>query len=90
MNAIELNHLHLVQFSTGRPHPLAACPIIPVDEYALDFHRVSVMIEIVGPLLLLLLTRPFAEDAPDKLFLFDWMRGELLVVSNVLQSLFLW
>ena len=87
MNATELNHLHLIQFSTGEPHPLATCPIIPVDEYPLDFHRVSVMIEIVGPLLLLLLTRHQADTTPDKLFLFDWMRGELLIVSETI-SLF--
>lgn len=41
------------------------------------------MIEIVGQYLLLLLTRPFSELGGDDLYLFDWMTGELLDVSEL-------
>ncbi|EPQ57661.1 hypothetical protein GLOTRDRAFT_74568 [Gloeophyllum trabeum ATCC 11539] len=67
----------ILQFSTGKPHPLAAQPVIPVVEATTLFGHISVGIEIVGDLLVLLLTFPFALDAEDRLYVFDWKTGDV-------------
>lgn len=72
--------LELKQFSTGKDHPCASHPIIDISGEITLWAAISVMIEICGPLLLLLLTEPLQSQVNDRLFLFDWMTGELLVV----------
>ncbi|KAL5520572.1 hypothetical protein ACEPAG_9796 [Sanghuangporus baumii] len=75
--------LSLRELSTGAPHPLAKNPDIvvdPVENNQLLQGKLSIMLEIVGPRLLLLLTwhrtlQRIRQHDEDKLLLFNWWEG---------------
>ncbi|TDL27091.1 hypothetical protein BD410DRAFT_783271 [Rickenella mellea] len=70
--------LLLRNFSTGKNHASAAQPDIFVNEYhGMQSPRFSIMIEIVGTYLLLLVTIPSHISSMDTLFLYNWMTGGL-------------
>ena len=80
--------LCLRELSTGEPHPLARNPDIVIDPVSGDHGKLSIMLEIVGPRLLLLLTWNRGlrflrdpEDEQDKLLLFNWWEGTMVTVS---------
>ena len=82
--------LSLRELSTGAPHPLARNPDIvvdPVEDHQLLQGKLSIMLEIVGPRLLLLLTwhrslQRVRQREQDKLFLFNWWEGTKVVVRS--------
>ncbi|KAI0063793.1 hypothetical protein BV25DRAFT_1801445 [Artomyces pyxidatus] len=65
--------LRLFSFSTGKPHPLAGQHVIPIASRLWAGGGCSVLIEIVGDHLALLLT--FNADRTDMLVLVDWKHG---------------
>ncbi|EJD05129.1 uncharacterized protein FOMMEDRAFT_145732 [Fomitiporia mediterranea MF3/22] len=75
------------ELSTGAPHPLAKHPDIFVDPVHGHEGKLSIMMEIVGPRLLLLLTwsrtvnRRFAQPQ-DKLLLFNWWEGRKVAAET--------
>jgi hypothetical protein len=72
--------LHLLRFSTGTPHPRAARPVLVLGRTAPGYH--SVMIEAVGrALVLLILYPPNGARLQDEVRVYDWMSGDLLLVS---------
>jgi len=72
--------IHLLQFSTGKPHPLAKSPVIRVSESPWPFP--SLGMEIVGNHLALILTHHTIRSQPDDSFyIFDWKAGTLNMVS---------
>lgn len=78
--------LSLRELSTGAPHPLARNPDIVVDPINGNQGKLSIMMEIVGPRLLLFLTwyrgqlRPGQQEEQDKLLLFNWWEGTKIAV----------
>lgn len=77
--------LHLVQFSTGKPHPLAEKATIEIfssnfPSYIPPWTRFSVMIEIVGPRLVVLVSwktsfREIEGRDSDHFFVINWWTG---------------
>ncbi|KAF8054232.1 hypothetical protein FPV67DRAFT_1132241 [Lyophyllum atratum] len=67
----------LLEFSTGKPHPLARIPVLSVVET--HWPRPAIGIEIVGDHLALVLTYYVNhEHAPrDRFYIFDWKTGTL-------------
>ena len=75
--------IRLLSFSTGRPHPLAEQPIIFITKTSLHFGHCSVVIEIVGDFIALLISFSSARDEhEDMFFLVRWKRGEAHCVSD--------
>lgn len=74
--------LHLRQFSTGLSHPHAVRSEVPVGRSVKSWRKLSIMMEIVGPCLMLLLSWPLsAEDSSiDILLLVNWWTGEIVIV----------
>ena len=74
--------LHLLSFSTGRSHPLAEQPIIFIAAKSLPLGICNALIEIVGDVLVLLIT--FLEEWNENEDMFSvvlWKRGEAHCVS---------
>ncbi|KAH8115071.1 hypothetical protein DFH11DRAFT_144236 [Phellopilus nigrolimitatus] len=84
--------VYLIEFSTGRPHPLAQNPEIVVGESTSEWGKMSIMMEIVGPRLLLLLTwrslpRRTENRARDILILVNWWEGRAITaISSALAT----
>jgi len=79
--------LRLCQFSTGTPHPAATKPTIDLGTKHETWGRMSIMIEVVGPYLVLLLNWNMDEVDPavgprDRLMLFNWYSGEMVVEEH--------
>ena len=69
--------LHLIEYSTGRAHPLATqMPELKVSDYPNICE--NVFIEIVGKYLALLVAMPPNKD--DVFMIFNWMTGENVYV----------
>ena len=83
------------ELSTGAPHPLAKHPDIVVDPVHGHEGKLSVMMEIVGPRLLLLLA--WSRTMPGggliqhqtKLLLFNWWEGRKVAVRALHLYIFL-
>ena len=76
--------IRLLSFSTGQPHPLAEQPIIFITTRSLPLGHCSVLIEIVGDFLVLLVTFPWARNGPeDMFFLVRWEKGDAHSVSDI-------
>lgn len=80
--------LHLLQFSTGMAHPGATKATIDIETRPTLRKGFGIKIEIVGPYLLLWMFEDANNDGArvienprDKLLMFDWNSGRLLVVS---------
>ncbi|KLO16088.1 hypothetical protein SCHPADRAFT_901780 [Schizopora paradoxa] len=76
--------LHLRQFSTGEYHASAKKPVVDLGVSRSGWGKMSMMMEVVGPYLLLLLSWSSNEeegddDKRDRLLLIDWKSGEKLV-----------
>lgn len=83
-----LVRLRLHEHSTGCPHPFAENPVIHIMHSKRTWGKLSIMIEISGPSLLLLLSwhslgRGHVE-MDDVLYLINWWSGEILAVSTFL------
>ena len=79
--------LRLLEFSTGRPHPLAEQPIVFIDSKILPLNEWSVEIEIVGDFLILLVSFFEWSENQDIFFLVRWKTGvtHRVRVSGLLQ-----
>jgi len=76
--------IRLLRFSTGQPHPLAERPIIFITTKSLLLGHCNVLIEIVGDILALLITFPWARnEQEDMFFLVHWKKGEAHCVSGI-------
>ncbi|KAA1474117.1 hypothetical protein DENSPDRAFT_313633 [Dentipellis sp. KUC8613] len=70
--------LRLLSFSTGKPHPQAENHTLFVDNRTPHFGRSSILIEIVGDYLALLLTFPWVRMGEgDAFYLVNWKKGIL-------------
>lgn len=73
--------LHLQRFSATGYHHLAREPVIQFHQHRnLATHCIAT-IEIAGPYLLILLTWLRAPNTSDELYIFDWMKGFLILVG---------
>ena len=76
--------IRLLSFSTSQPHPLAEQPIIFITKTSLHFGHCSVVIEIVGDFIALLISFSSARDEhEDMFFLVRWKRGDAHCVSDI-------
>ncbi|KAF5376252.1 hypothetical protein D9615_008453 [Tricholomella constricta] len=67
---------HILQFSTGKPHPLARSPVLFVSKSR--WPRPSIGIEIVGVHLALVITHFLNPLQPcDQFYVFEWQTGTL-------------
>ncbi|KAI0047599.1 hypothetical protein FA95DRAFT_1595630 [Auriscalpium vulgare] len=74
--AISVLELRFVQFSTSAPHPKASLPVIPIARKSVLLGHCSVLVEVVGDHLALLVTYPWARgEMEDMFFLVNWKRG---------------
>ncbi|KAG6907494.1 hypothetical protein DXG01_008689 [Tephrocybe rancida] len=74
--------VHILQFSTGKPHPLALEPVLFVRK-SNDLPATNVGIEIVGDYLALVTTPNLIESAA-RFCVFEWTTGSLLLDHTVL------
>lgn len=77
---VELVLLHL---STGKNHPAAKEPVIVVREQSRHQLQPSVMLEIVGDNLVLLLSHAPERGNVDALYVYDWRSGRLKAVRQL-------
>lgn len=75
-----VTELILLNISTGEYHISARQPVIYVTDTAFDQGHCSVMLEIVGDRLALLLT--FDTEVDDMFYLYDWRSGSLQTVRT--------
>ncbi|KAI0312459.1 hypothetical protein OF83DRAFT_1146144 [Amylostereum chailletii] len=69
--------IHLLSFSTGRPHPSASQPVVFVTSQSRSLGHVNVAIEIVGDYLALMITYPWARGfGVDTFYLLNWRKGD--------------
>ena len=80
--------LHLRQLSTGLPHPLAREPDIVLGKARHVWGKMSIMLEIVGPRLVLLMTwrglifvQHRVQAGWDTLLLINWWDGRIIQVN---------
>lgn len=76
--------IFLLELSTGRPHPYAIQPELVVGEALRDWGKMSIMMEIVGSKLVLLMSWRILRIAPaahDCLIVLNWQKGHLIFVS---------
>ncbi|TFK53870.1 hypothetical protein OE88DRAFT_1654217 [Heliocybe sulcata] len=74
--------IEFIQFSTGKPHPLASKPMFTVYHNVEALGHASIGIEIVGDLLVLLLTFPFSPTTDDRLFVYNWKTATRTIVHT--------
>ncbi|THH03895.1 hypothetical protein EW145_g5925 [Phellinidium pouzarii] len=78
--------IYLRELSSGKPHPLAHRPEMVVGGITNNRSKMSIMMEIVGPRLLLLMTwRPVSRrlgNRDDTLLLINWWEGRLIMETN--------
>lgn len=74
-NLTKIYTLHLLQLSTGQPHPSARSSRITICTAPAAYGRCAVMLEVSGDALVVLLTFPVAGPGTrDRIWLFDWKR----------------
>jgi hypothetical protein len=70
--------------STGAPHPEARTPVVPIYEaHDLDT-RPSIMLEVVGDVMALLLNWHQIPNSSDVFYIIDWKAGRITMVSTSL------
>lgn len=77
--------IFLIELSTGKPHPYARESEILVGEALRVWGKMSIMVEIVGPKLVLLMSWRALHIAPaahDCLILLQWQKGILIIVRS--------
>ncbi|KAJ7057344.1 hypothetical protein C8F01DRAFT_1307453 [Mycena amicta] len=88
--ATTLLDAHLLSFTTGEPHPLAACPILPIYRFStparlVDVHlNLDAVIEILGGTLAIAFRyfeEPLGDENMNRLYLVDWQTGLHLFTS---------
>ena len=75
--------IHLIQHSTGQPHPAAARPVLHFDNIHYLPGHCSIMLEVAGDTLCFLLNNyfPFVSADPVTLVVYNWKTGHPVVVS---------
>ncbi|KAH8114992.1 hypothetical protein DFH11DRAFT_1508158 [Phellopilus nigrolimitatus] len=78
MNAgtVHIFQLHMKEFSTAEPHPLAREPVIHFHEHQEQEAPCVATIEMAGPHVLVLLTWLGSPDLLDELYVYDWKTGK--------------
>lgn len=76
--------IHLIQHSTGQPHPAAKKPVIHFDSIHYLPGHCSIMLEISGDTLCFLLNNyfPFVTADPVTLVIYDWKMGDPKAVRH--------
>ncbi|TFK83621.1 hypothetical protein K466DRAFT_602712 [Polyporus arcularius HHB13444] len=76
--------VHLIEHSTGQPHPAAAQPVIHFDNIHYLPGHCSIMLEISGNSLCFLLNNyfPFVTADPVSLIIFDWKSGRRMACQK--------
>ncbi|KAI0031872.1 hypothetical protein K488DRAFT_71103, partial [Vararia minispora EC-137] len=75
--------LHFIRFSTSAPHEGAREPVVRVCEANASFERAMTLIEIVGPLLVILLVFPtIVGRGVDELYVVEWQTGAVHKVGT--------
>ena len=76
--------IHLIQHSTGQPHPAAARPVLHFDNIHYLPGHCSIMLEVAGDTLCFLLNNyfPFVSADPVTLVVYNWKTGHPVVVSH--------
>ncbi|QRV96158.1 F-box-like protein [Ceratobasidium sp. AG-Ba] len=87
-NMITVRELHMCSLKSGNPHPLAVVPVITPTERILrsikDNH-----FQIVGKYVALLTTdAAFPAEDSLKIFIWDWITGELVTMGSVIGDSF--
>ncbi|KAG6825958.1 hypothetical protein H0H92_001725 [Tricholoma furcatifolium] len=85
---VNIVQMHLIQFSTGKPHPLAQQPVLTVEESALT--HAPTVIGVVGDHLVAILGgSSYDRSVHDRFYILEWKTGivKLVRLSNGLHEL---
>jgi hypothetical protein len=74
--------IHLLDLFTGTPHSSAAKSTLFVTDAMPHTGRCIISMEIVGDILALLVAYPHGDETPDEIYIFDWKKGELVMVRQ--------
>ena len=90
-NVMKNLRVHLLQFSTGNPHPLALSHIINIQQMRISYHSPSAAISgrklfVHSPRWTPTTVMDFTEESVIQVF--DWITGDCLFVSHSLLRIY--